>query len=550
MGYAKDKQLEEIAKKLQELINGCEDKEKREKFFNLLLSVSAETRKDFIKTYNEICEEVNKEISKTKEQIRKLKKAIKITRKSLNKIVDEEEKEDVKEKLQKIEGTLKETQQRVKETVKEIKTKLRKIEQYKIVKAHSLNNKINWLTGIFLVLSIVLVGFIQAFYWLRIVYAICIGLVSVFLLGWKIYFIHKYISSKMSDIPSKIIVYLSKLSTTTLIIWGFLHITIFAFTSNFPDFIGWSLIAIIFVKVVILLYDFFCTSGFYKDLQENIIWLYVSTILVISLFSPLIKNEVVFGFYKGFLIGISLLLTALVLKRLLLDTKNLKGYSEVLYLIIICALTIFLTVYAIYTCCWVVDSQSQPLFSAITGIYAALIGGALTLGGVAWTIKKSDKDRKEDDKKKYRPIVNLYKALKEESISGKFWNGSVFKGITDNPFEKSDDKKIAYKLYNLICLNTDFSQFYLSGIIINGALFYSNIKLYVDKNEYFGFNTDTIIYSKNEIKQFSLIIQDLLGNEYKLPTKLEVVGEDEKLIEIKDTGFACDINTEACDERF
>lgn len=194
--------------------------------------------------------------------------------------------------------------------------------------------------------------------------------------------------------------------------------------------------------------------------------------------------------------------------------------------------------------------DSKTIQNIIVPIYAAAIGGIMTLGGVAWTIKKSDKDRKEDDKKKYRPIVNLYKALKEESISGKFWDGSVFKGITNNPFEKSEDKNMAYKLYNLICLNTDFSQFYLSGIIINGALFYSNIKLYVDKNEYFGFDTDTIIYSKNEIKQFSLIIQDLLGNEYKFPTKLEVVGEDEKLIEIKDTGFACDINTEACDERF
>lgn len=194
--------------------------------------------------------------------------------------------------------------------------------------------------------------------------------------------------------------------------------------------------------------------------------------------------------------------------------------------------------------------DSKTIQNTIVPIYAAAIGGIMTLGGVAWTIKKSDKDSKEDDKKKYRPIVNFYKMKDNETINGKFWNGSVFVGIPDNPFEKSDDKKIAYKLYNLICLNTDFSQFYLSGIIINGALFYSNIKLYVDKNEYFGFDTDTIIYSKNEIKQFSLIIQDLLGNEYKLPTKLEVVGEDEKLIEIKDTGFVCDINAEVCDEKF
>lgn len=422
---------------------------------------------------------------------------------------------------------MKETQQSVKETVKEIKTKLRKIKQYKIVKAHSLNNKINWLTGIFLVLSIVLVGFIQAFYWLRIVYAICIGLVSVFLLGWKIYFIHKYISSKMSDIPSKIIVYLSKLSTTTLIIWGFLNITIFAFTSNFPDFIGWSLIAIIFVKVVILLYDFFCTSGFYKDLQENIIWLYVSTILVISLFSPLIKNEVVFGFYKGFLIGISLLLTALVLKRLLLDIKNLKGYSEVLYLIIICALTIFLTVYAIYTCCWVVDSQSQPLFSAITGIYAALLGGALTLGGVAWTIKseaknrqddfdKREQERKEEEKKKAKPLFGFYTRddIEDNGNVTICFEDSINKGklLGNGDIEK-------YPLYvTAVLRNTEKATFTICRLFHTNQWWDIRVnKLIFAKGQ---MNFEFFCKEENDLK--ILEIEDVLGNKYYYQLKIKM----------------------------
>ena len=115
MGYAKDKQLEEIVSKVQELKNGCKDKEKREKFFNLLLSISARTRKEYLKVYNEICEEANKEISKTKEQILKLKKAIKITKKSLNKITDNEEKEKSKKELKKTEESLSKLEKDVKE---------------------------------------------------------------------------------------------------------------------------------------------------------------------------------------------------------------------------------------------------------------------------------------------------------------------------------------------------------------------------------------------------------------------------------------------------
>lgn len=235
---------------------------------------------------------------------------------------------------------------------------------------------------------------------------------------------------------------------------------------------------------------------------------------------------------------------ALLIAKILKISKAEK-VLEYCSLIILC---VFLLIGISYVISFI--NPNIDAYQTFVTLLASFMGGGLTLLGVAWTIRKTDMDRKEDDKKKYRPIVNFYKMKDDDFINGKFWDGSVFKGITDNPFEKSDDKTITYKLYNLICKNTDFSQFYLSGVIINNIIVRSNIKLYVDRSDYFGFDTKTMLYSKNEVKHFSLIIQDMLGNEYKLPTKLEVVGEDEKLITIKDVGFVCDIDAEECDERF
>ncbi|MBO5223058.1 MAG: hypothetical protein J6C23_00905 [Clostridia bacterium] len=193
--------------------------------------------------------------------------------------------------------------------------------------------------------------------------------------------------------------------------------------------------------------------------------------------------------------------------------------------------------------------NDKNLQDIVLAIVASVVGGALTLGGVAWTIKKADKDRKEDDKKKYRPIVNFF-GVRAKEISGKFLINSDFEGSSSNLFINRADEATTYKIHNLICKNTDFSPFYLSGIIVNKVKFYSNVKRYVDKNDYLGFGFNTLLYSNKEIKYISLIVQDLLGNEYKIPIKFEVNGDDEKLIEIKDTGFACDIDTEECDERF
>ena len=44
----------------------------------------------------------------------------------------------------------------------------------------------------------------------------------------------------------------------------------------------------------------------------------------------------------------------------------------------------------------------------IIPIVAAMLGGAVTLVGVAWTIKKTDKNRKEDEIKKARPLFSFH----------------------------------------------------------------------------------------------------------------------------------------------
>lgn len=66
-----------------------------------------------------------------------------------------------------------------------------------------------------------------------------------------------------------------------------------------------------------------------------------------------------------------------------------------------------LSVYMIYIL------PDEQLKTIVTAVVAALYGGILTLVGVAWTIRHSDKERREEEKKKAKPIFTFNMVLEE-----------------------------------------------------------------------------------------------------------------------------------------
>lgn len=63
---------------------------------------------------------------------------------------------------------------------------------------------------------------------------------------------------------------------------------------------------------------------------------------------------------------------------------------------------------------WIIPNPDVQ--AIVIPIIAAVYGGLITLVGVAWTIKKSDKDRKEDETKKVRPIFSYSMLRREPSL--------------------------------------------------------------------------------------------------------------------------------------
>lgn len=155
-------------------------------------------------------------------------------------------------------------------------------------------------------------------------------------------------------------------------------------------------------------------------------------------------------------------------------------------------------------------------YNTFVTVYSALIGGGLTLIGVIWTIRRQDIIRIDDEKKKYRPIITV-STIYDDSV----------KCI---PLTKPQDTFISYEateslncetyICPIIVRNTDFTPFYVYGIVVDDAYMLSEMKIYVDRNGYFIVSCEQqIIYTKSNVKSVALLAQDLLGNFYKIPLK-------------------------------
>ncbi|MBQ9731368.1 MAG: hypothetical protein IJV94_04630 [Bacilli bacterium] len=160
----------------------------------------------------------------------------------------------------------------------------------------------------------------------------------------------------------------------------------------------------------------------------------------------------------------------------------------------------------------------QDNFDAFVNIYASLIGGGITLGGVAWTIKKSDIDRVREKNNSVKPYI--YAA----SIMGDY-NGekSVLLQFTNNENNKNER-------FLGVIKNTDNGVFIAEKLIVNNVpygILYSTI---LDKN-YFA---EICFYTFENINIESLFLvgSDVLGNEIKY--ELIIDSDRKEIINVKE----------------
>ena len=163
---------------------------------------------------------------------------------------------------------------------------------------------------------------------------------------------------------------------------------------------------------------------------------------------------------------------------------------------------IALTIYLIY----IIPNES--LQQIIIPIIAAVYGGLLTLVGVAWTIKKSDKDRKEEEVKKAKPLFDFSPILDEPIVV----SGSK------NCFPIDNEKGYTFDTHLLID-NSEHSSFKLKRIFHDQKWFELTSNTMVLSNKRL-----ILSFKFNEPIDIFLEVEDALENLYYYKMELVNVG--------------------------
>lgn len=220
----------------------------------------------------------------------------------------------------------------------------------------------------------------------------------------------------------------------------------------------------------------------------------------------------------------------LIKKDKLIKNKYLPILTQVLLITVLIITTIFtLPVYLNW-----IGLQGKVMDYFIT-IYSCLIGGIVTLCGVAWTIKNQEKIREEEkiklqkkDRLKYKPYFNG-NADKFLTVDAKrhfiLQHAAMYNKDKLSTIKLNENDKIFY-IYPIRFLNSDNSNFIIKKITLNGTEC-ERKNFLINKNETFDLQALHFIVSKGEsIPEIKIFIKDFLENEYMYKINFNVREEE------------------------
>ena len=257
-----------------------------------------------------------------------------------------------------------------------------------------------------------------------------------------------------------------------------------------------------FFAIVILIALVMRSYSYAKDFSKDMFIRVLLTICFICIMLGCLGVSQ-FGWENNiyFKIGFGILYFYILLSLIetyLLDRKKLKAKTKYESTILLFKLLIVLTsifTFPVYIHWLGLEGIGLEFFIQI---YACLLGGIITLAGVSWTIKDQNKNRKQDELLKYKPL--FYPKMRQNTNINKYQVGFI-----------SEDKDYK-KVYDVgIIENSDNSIVILKKIVINNIDFYplNNGVLAKSKQCRILLKIDNLSINDNVV----LVVSDILNNE-------------------------------------
>ena len=249
------------------------------------------------------------------------------------------------------------------------------------------------------------------------------------------------------------------------------------------------------LSIVVITYLIFIITALFKKIVKDkfmIIWLILAlTLLILSVILSYTKENNASNIL--FILGVCILeiyFIGVIVKNCFYKSNNIG--TTIIYsiaFIVLGFLLIYLTTYSF---------EDKTLFNSLISVFAALIGGAITLTGVAWTINNTRADKKEEEKKKTKPYFTFNMIYSDPE------------GIEGKKICLTEGSDIGYNCE----VNTEIENSNQSVIILS--------KIYHD-NSWFSLEANNMLihggkvllnFRFDDFKDIILEVNDVLGNQY------------------------------------
>ncbi|MBE7057718.1 MAG: hypothetical protein E7387_01270 [Ruminococcaceae bacterium] len=186
-------------------------------------------------------------------------------------------------------------------------------------------------------------------------------------------------------------------------------------------------------------------------------------------------------------------------------------------------------------------------FEAFVSVYSALLGGGITLAGVAWTIKDSNdkrqedlkrikSERKEEERIKNVPYIKLVsEVLYDEYVEIPFIKYFDFNKLSDRQYFK-DNKSYAVRISSFGIKNVSETNIIFSSVNVNNNVYSFPGKL-IEKGKtcQIEIRNNSYITLIAPLDSIQLILQDMKGNSYSVKCKFNTNPNYKTKIEEEET---------------
>lgn len=289
-------------------------------------------------------------------------------------------------------------------------------------------------------------------------------------------------------------------------------------------------VAMLSVSILIISKQYLIDKVYWEEKPIMAYVILILCMLYALAFAIIIKPDLVFKILFTIHTLASLIVFVNTVFRYGIKAKNIWQITFFV-LSVICLMA--LMIYSLYMWFWNINNSN--LFNSIMGVFAGLLGGIITLGGVAWTIKRQDDARKAMEIEKAKPYLKI---IKDNGIY-KNLRIKLYKIISKDEALEEHNQKIKYfmqfnKFLIKVVKNADCV---LCGAIINNFYIEFEKNKYVEKGDIYEIDLmptcESVIDYKN-IEDLYIVAKDILGNYYKYKILYEV---DDRIVTNKENIF-------------